>query len=177
MFISLTHHPPTHPDALALLADLTNDLARRYPVSHPGAANYIPEREALLVRAAFIVARIDGRPCGCGALVPFKFTEPNQKTVEPWDARVDLQTTTIAELKRMWVADWARGKGVAKAIANELETFAKVNGYSQIRLVTGIGQPEAIALYRRIGYVSFPKYGNYLMDNDLVCFEKQLDGN
>lgn len=41
-------------------------------------------------------------------------------------------------------------------------------------LETGIRQPEAIALYKRSGYVQIPNYGQYLNVENSVCFEKVL---
>ncbi|KAI8812423.1 acyl-CoA N-acyltransferase [Cladochytrium replicatum] len=194
--VAVTRERPTHKDALGLIEDLSNDLAARYREKYPsvtGRTNYVPENEVLKPRSVFVIARIDGRPCGCGALVPFKFLEPKarvvgvspdgfhleemegERKVEPWEGKVDLLKTPNAEIKRMWVANWARGKGIAKAVCSELENFAKENGYTKVRLETGIMQPEAIGLYRRLGYLPFPKYGEYVVRDYPVCFEKALD--
>ena len=65
----------------------------------------------------------------------------------------------IVEIKRMFVVNQMRGKGIAKKILAELEQWAKELNYNQTILETGIRQPEAIALYKRAGYCVIPNYG------------------
>jgi GNAT superfamily N-acetyltransferase len=84
------------------------------------------------------VAYVDGMPSGCGA---FK--------------RLDDQHI---EIKRVYVAPEARGRGVAKAIVGRLEELAREAGYSVARLDTGNNQPEADALYRTLGYTEIADY-------------------
>ena len=42
------------------------------------------------------------------------------------------------------------------------------------RLETGIHQPEALGLYRRLGYVERGPFGSYALDPLSVFFEKRL---
>jgi GNAT superfamily N-acetyltransferase len=79
------------------------------------------------------VARLRGRPVGCGAL---KFH--GRGTVE---------------LKRMWVASDARGFGLGRRLLTELERYAGKAGATVVHLETNRALPEAIALYRSSGYV------------------------
>jgi GNAT superfamily N-acetyltransferase len=80
----------------------------------------------------------------------------------------------VAEIKRMYVVEDHRGIGLARRMLAELETRAAEAGYARTVLVTGLAQPEAIALYQSSGYASIEPFGPY-KDSDLVrCFGKDL---
>jgi GNAT superfamily N-acetyltransferase len=78
----------------------------------------------------------------------------------------------IVEIKRMFVLNQMRGKGIAKKILAELEKWAKELNYNQTILETGIKQPEAIALYKSAGYSIIPNYGQYENVASSVCMKK-----
>ena len=78
------------------------------------------------------------------------------------------------EVKRMYTAPPARGKGMATTILAELETWAAELGYRKCVLETGKRQPDAIALYQKNGYRLIPNYGQYAGIENSVCFEKKL---
>jgi ribosomal protein S18 acetylase RimI-like enzyme len=98
------------------------------------------------------VARARRRPLGCGAL-KFHGGEP-------------------AELKRMWVAEEARGLGVGRRLLRELERRAAAAGASSIRLETNAALTEAISLYRSAGYREVPAFNDEPYAHH--WFEKQL---
>jgi GNAT superfamily N-acetyltransferase len=80
----------------------------------------------------------------------------------------------VAEIKRMFVrAEW-RGRGIAKSILSELETWASELGFSECILETGWNQPEAIGLYQKCGYETIPNYGQYSGVENSVCMKKPL---
>ncbi len=79
-----------------------------------------------------------------------------------------------AEIKRMFVREEVRGRGIAGEILAELETWAKELNYSQCILETGVKQPEAIRLYEKSGYVKMPSYGQYLNVGNSVCMRKSI---
>lgn len=91
---------------------------------------------------------------GCGA-----FREIDKKTVE---------------IKRMFVNPEFRGKGIASSILKALEQWASELSYSQTILETGINQPEAIALYKKMGYSITENYGLYIGVENSVCMRKDL---
>jgi GNAT superfamily N-acetyltransferase len=62
------------------------------------------------------------------------------------------------EIKRMFVVEAARGRGVARALLSELERRARELGYSVARLDTGPRQPRAQAMYERAGYVAIENF-------------------
>ena len=100
----------------------------------------------------FVVARRDGRAVGCGALI-----------------RIDER---CGEIKRMWTAPAARGRGVARRVLRKLEGLAQEAGLDTLRLDTNRVLVEAQALYRREGYREIARYN----DNPYAhyWFEKQL---
>jgi GNAT superfamily N-acetyltransferase len=100
----------------------------------------------------FLVAYVGGEPVGCAGLV-----------------RLDERT---GEVKRMFVAHEARGRGIARWLLAELEDAARALGYSRVRLDTSAGQPEARALYEASGYDAIDAYN----DNEYAAywFEKEL---
>jgi putative acetyltransferase len=79
-----------------------------------------------------------------------------------------------AEIKRMFVRENVRGRGIAKLILDELEAWAKESGYAECVLETGWKQPEAIALYRKGGYEIIPNYGQYAGVENSVCMRKLI---
>lgn len=101
-----------------------------------------------------VVADLDGRAVGCGAIKEF----------EPW----------VMEVKRMYTDPTARGNGVATAVLYELEQWAAQLGSKACVLETGWRQPEAIAMYRKCGYKQIPNYGQYAGLENSVCFEKKF---
>jgi GNAT superfamily N-acetyltransferase len=65
------------------------------------------------------------------------------------------------EIKRMWTNADYRRQGYAMAVLAELESIARGLGYQRLLLETGPAQPEALALYRRLGYRETGPYGRY----------------
>lgn len=79
-----------------------------------------------------------------------------------------------AELKRMFVSETARGRGIARSILSAVEGYATASGIRVIQLETGPLQVAAIAMYERTGYLRIPNFGQYMGDEFSVCFEKRL---
>lgn len=78
------------------------------------------------------------------------------------------------EIKRLFVLDSARGRGLARGLMARLEAELLQRGVRLARLETGILQPEALGLYRRLGYAQRPPFGDYALDPLSVFFEKRL---
>src|SRR5208337_4275680 len=92
--------------------------------------------------AKAVIAYDDGMPVGCGCLR-------------------ETGTDRTIEIKRMYVAEKMRGRGIARAILQDLETWAAELGGNRAILETGVNQPEAIALYTGAGYGRIKNYGPY----------------
>lgn len=78
------------------------------------------------------------------------------------------------EVKRMYVVLNSRGQGIASTILRELEQWAVELNYKKCQLETGKNQPEALALYKKNGYIIIPNFGQYKSIENSVCFEKIL---
>lgn len=78
----------------------------------------------------------------------------------------------IAEIKRMYTLPEYRGKGVAKAILNQLELWAKEEGYRVAILETGHLQQDAIGLYQKLGYEAIENFGQYAGVENSICMKK-----
>jgi len=86
----------------------------------------------------FYLARLDGAPAGCVAL-----------------QRFDAGT---AEVKRMFVMEHARRRGVGRALLARLQEDARAAGYLRLRLGTLDEMTAAQRLYGEMGFVRIPSY-------------------
>lgn len=150
--VQLRLERPDQPDVAALVEELDAFQAPLYPAE----SNHLLDIAALTrPNVAFAVARDPaGSAQACGALV-FE--------------------TDHAELKRMYVRPALRGRGLAKMLCAALEAEALRRGCTCLRLETGIRQPEAIALYERLGFKRRPPFGGYAEDPLSVFMEKMLN--
>lgn len=82
----------------------------------------------------------------------------------------------VAEIKRMYVAQRARRRGLSRRILTELESTLATAGYQQVVLMTALAQPEAIALYESSGYQASQPYGVYACEPDARFYAKPLAG-
>ncbi|SCG69626.1 GNAT family N-acetyltransferase [Micromonospora coxensis] len=127
------------PVAQALIRAALADLGQRYGGS--GDETPVDAAEFVPPHGAFLVAYLDGEPVGCGG----------------WRSHDD----DTAELKRMYTAPAARGRGVARAVLAAVERSARDHGRKRIILECGDRQPEAIAMYTSAGYDPIPNFGFY----------------
>ena len=79
-----------------------------------------------------------------------------------------------AELKRMFTARAARGRGLGRRLLATIEDSARAAGYPRLILETGDKQPEAIALYESSGYTRIEDFGFYRNAPDVLSFAKPL---
>lgn len=145
--------PPQEADARWCLDCYFKELAVRFETGFdPHAGKALSDAEMTPPNGFFLLARRDGQPIGCAALV-----------------RLDAET---AEIKRMWTAPSARGQGVARQMLGELDEIARKAGYRKLRLDTNRALTEAHALYRRQGFAEIARYN----DNPYAhyWFEKNL---
>ncbi len=72
----------------------------------------------------------------------------------------------MAELKRVYVNKEYRGNGYSTYIVKQLLDRAKAKGYDAMLLETGIKQPEAISLYKKLGFQIMDHNGQYIGDSN-----------
>jgi len=149
--MQFTIESPDQADVRALIAELDAYQSSLYPAE----SNHLLDIRSLCLPAVlFAVARdTHGVAQACGAVV--------------------LQSG-YGEVKRMFVRPALRGQGVAARMMSFLEEQARGKGCHALMLETGIHQPEAIALYRRFGYVDCPPFGEYREDPLSLFMRKDL---
>jgi GNAT superfamily N-acetyltransferase len=86
---------------------------------------------------AWLVAYADGSPVACGGL----------RTLAPG----------VGEIKRMFVAAPARGRGLGRRLLRALEQRARAAGHERVRLLTTPMLSEACALYAAEGYTEIER--------------------
>lgn len=131
--VSFAIEDPVSADARWCIAQYFVELDKRFDGGFDPALSISADAKELSPpRGALVLARLRGRPAGCGA-VKFHEAEPG-------------------ELKRMWIAPSARGLGVGRRLLGELERCARKAGVAVLRLETNRALTEAIALYTSSGY-------------------------
>ena len=127
-----------------------------YSGLYPAESNHL-ESSADLKRdnVIFIGGRIEGRLVASGA------------------AKIMRDDGEYAEIKRVFVLDQYRGRGLSNQIMHYLETELRNRGVTVFRLETGVRQPEALGLYRKLGYRERGPFGSYRPDPLSVFMEKR----
>jgi DNA-binding MarR family transcriptional regulator/GNAT superfamily N-acetyltransferase len=139
--VEIRAEAPNSDDALWCLEHYFRELAARFESGFDPAISVPANPDELTPPAgAFVIARLDGRPIGCGAL--------------------KVKGRKIGEIKRMWVASSARGLGLGRRLLATLEQLAWEFGLSVLRLETNRTLEEAQALYRASGYREVPPFNS-----------------
>ena len=122
------------PDAQRCLRAYVAELNRRAPDRgfDPAKGSTAEPYEVRPPLGAFVVAYLRGEPIGCGG--------------------VKHHPGGVTDIKRMWIAESARGLGLGRRLLAHLEGLARERGSREVRLETGDVLTEAIALYRSAGY-------------------------
>jgi len=132
--VSFAVEDPTTADARWCFDQYFAELDTRFDGGFDPALSIPADAQELtLPSGLLVIARLRGLPIGCGAL-KFHHGRPG-------------------ELKRMWITPSARGLGAGRRLLDELERHARERGVAVLRLETNRALSEAIALYRRSGYV------------------------
>ena len=75
-----------------------------------------------------------------------------------------------AEVKRVFIKQEYRGKGISNTLMELLENAARKQGYHYLILESG----EPLVAARKIGYKVIPNYGQYKDMPDSICMRKEL---
>ena len=146
--------------AVALRQLMDTEMNERYRRPEPEPAEVVAKRQLslavdpALVKATVLVLDADGTPLAHAALRVLR---------GDW------------EVKRVIVVDGQRGRGIGRALMNHLEEIATVGGAPRLILQTGDRQPDAVALYERVGYTPIAIYEPYVETiPGSFCFEKVI---
>ncbi|MDR6840992.1 bifunctional helix-turn-helix transcriptional regulator/GNAT family N-acetyltransferase [Pseudoxanthomonas sacheonensis] len=132
---------PASADARACFEAYFRELEERFETGFDPARTVSADPEELVPPAGlFLLAQLDGRAVGCGAL--------------------KVKGRGLGEIKRMWVAPDARGLGIAQRLLDALEKHAVRMGLDTLQLDTNRALKEAHALYTRNGYREIPRYND-----------------
>jgi len=132
---------PEHPDSRRCLAAYFAELeARSGAPFDPTTGPTAEPQEVRPPQGVFLVAYLRGIAMGCGALKHY--------------------AGGISDLKRMWVDEGARGRGVGRRMLKELERRAVEHGDRVVRLETNAVLTEAMDLYRRSGYLEVEPFND-----------------
>lgn len=150
----------THLDAVRLIDEVQAEYVVRYggPDETPMDPTYFEPPDG-----AFFVGYLADEPVATGA----------------WRRRRDVHVDgadLTAEVKRMYVRDSARRRGLAREMLAHLEDTARLAGVEVMILETGLKQPEAIALYESSGYRRIEGFGHYKESPIARSFAKRLSG-
>ncbi|MET0207568.1 MAG: GNAT family N-acetyltransferase [Burkholderiaceae bacterium] len=141
--------------ALSLLAQSDAYMAALYPAD----SNHLESPQALAQpRTHFIGVWLAEWLAACGAV----------KVVQD-------EHGTYGEIKRVFVKQQFRGRGLSKVLMEQLESHLRAKGIELVRLETGVHQPEALKLYEGLGYDRIAPFGPYTDDPLSVFMEKRLN--
>jgi DNA-binding MarR family transcriptional regulator/GNAT superfamily N-acetyltransferase len=132
---------PDRADARRCLRAYFAELNRRSSSGFdPGKGTSAEPHELRAPAGAFLIAYLDDEPIGCGA--------------------VKHHPSGPSDIKRMWVAESARGLGIGRRLLAELERLARDRHAQATRLDTNKALFEAITMYRSAGYEEVPPFND-----------------
>ncbi len=107
-----------------------------------------------LPKGRLFIAEYEGKVAGCIALRP-------------------MDEEGICEMKRLFVREEFRGKGIGKILTDRIIVDAKAIGYRTMRLDTLQRMETARSLYKKLGFKIIPAYYNNPME-EVVYMELAL---
>ncbi len=138
--VSIQPGDPLDPNAQALL-QASQDMMQSLFASEDN--HFLSFEELRAPHIQFFVANSDAKTVGCAALA---------------------DCVEYGEVKSMYVDQDARGNGVAALLLEQLMTSARAQNLPLLRLETGKGLDAALRLYKRLGFVDCPAFGDYAPD-------------
>lgn len=142
-------------DVRVLVGELERTLSAEYP---PEQRHGLPLEAIFKPNIRFFLARLNGAAVGCAGVALF---------------------ADFAEVKRMYVRDGLRGRGIARALLAEIEQEARAAKLLLLRLETGVRQVAALRFYDYVGFQPCAAFGAYAEMNPYaiatsVFLEKRL---
>ena len=142
---------PDAPEACRLLEAYFLELRDRLAPAHVDVLSRWPE-DFRGPGGAVLIAREGGHALGCAGLRPLG--------------------EGMLELKHLFLAQEARGRGLGRSLLAGVEVAARSLGARRILLDTAAPLTEAAALYRSAGYATIPRYNDN--PHGAVWFGKEL---
>lgn len=144
---------PSTPDEVGHLFRASDQHFSRL---YPAESNHLVGPQKFLDEGSILLgAEIAGRLVGCVGVIP-------------------LATPSEAEIKRLFVEEDQRGKGIAKRLVVTLEDRARMEGIHSLFLESGSAEHAAIALYRKLEYVECGPFSDYTEDPNSVFMTKSF---
>ena len=141
----------------AEVVDIVAESDEFYHGLYPPESNHLESTDDLSQPdVVFLGCRVDGVLAACGAVKRMR------------------DDGSYAEIKRLFVKPAFRGRGLARLLMQDLEKAASRWAVKVVRLETGTRQPEALALYRSLGYRERDAFGSYPTDPLSIFMEKTL---
>lgn len=141
---------PRDPQTTALLKASHALMQQLYPAE---SSHYLSIDELCVPEITFLVAHLGDQTLGTAALA---------------------NKGDYGEIKSMFVAPNARGTGTGTALITELESQARTQNLTILRLETGPDLDAAHRLYERAGFVLRGPFGDYREDPHSLFMEKHL---
>jgi GNAT superfamily N-acetyltransferase len=150
--------PYEHPDVTAL-----TQAANQFYIKIYGGPDETPFTTAEFAPpcGVFLVGYLAEEPVAMGG---WRFRNPGVPRV----------AQRPAEIKRMFVAECARGRGFARQLLAALEASAAAAGADWMLLETGRPQIAAVALYRSSGYLDVEPFGYYAGSESALSLGRPL---
>lgn len=139
---------PRAPGPAPLLTEGHAVMARLFPAEEN---HHLSLDELAADHVRFVAATEDGATVGTGAIALHD---------------------DHAEVKSMFTAPAARGRGVADAILSHLIALAAAEGRPLMRLETGRGLDAALRLYARHGFAPRDPFGTYPENDTSLFYER-----
>ena len=139
----------------AAAADLMQALDAETLARYPGEPLFGIDADGFVEHGGvFLLGYVGGSAVACGALRP-------------------LGAHTL-EIKRMYVRREFRGRSLSRRMYLRLEQIAQDLDCRVLKVETGSEQPEALGLYRSVGFAEIECYGPYVDNDYSICFAKIL---
>lgn len=112
---------------------------------------------------------------------PEKYQEPNGDFIIAKDNEdvigcvgIRKIEKNVCEMKRLFVKDNYKGKGIGKKLVEKIMEEAKIKNYHKIRLDTSNTMQAALGIYYKFGFYDIKSYYNNPHDN-IVYLEKIIN--
>lgn len=150
--LTLNQAPFDSPVVQSLLAEWNEELSSIDLRLPPAGGSTVRAGDFAPPSGVFLLAAFGHEAVGCGGIRSL--------------------SGAICEVKRLFVVQAVRGRGVGRTLLAALEERAPALGFRALRLDTAGDQPAALALFRSAGYEPIADYNGNL--HARYWFEKRI---